>query len=140
MKARVSQLEGELNDAVTRRKTAAEERDSYKSKYEQEVSGRQQAERKVRHGQAVAEVVRGVPLAHRQAATDALFRLHAEGTVDLAAEDRTATVESAQKKLKESYPQYFEEPTQAPRMPGVGTGTVPTAKLGVVNGSGERLL
>lgn len=134
LRARVSELEGLLNDTVSRKQKA-------KTEAEQATARANAAEGALRQRASVDAIAEAVPEAHRQAAIDALYRFQAEGEVDLSGEDRKAVVENAIAKLKEKRASYFEAPKSAlPRMPGVNTGGVTKETVGMTNSSGERIL
>jgi hypothetical protein len=140
LEARNTELKGLLDDTVGRRKSAVDELGTVRGELEQERSGRLKAEGDLRMRASVDAVSQAVPTAYRQQAIDALYRLQAEGHVDLRGEDRDATVKAATEALRKSYASYFEEPTRAPRIPGVNTNGVSTQRLGTHNAQGERML
>lgn len=133
MKARITELEGLLTDSVTRRKAATTELEQIKARASK-------AEGDLRMRASVDTVAQAIPLAHRQAAIDALHRLQNEGAIDLRGEDREAVLKAANEVLKKSYASYFEEPTRAPNIPGVNPNGVNVQKMGVFNDKGERVL
>lgn len=140
LEARESELKQLLDDAIGQRKTVAEKLSAAQAELEQERSGRTKAEGAIRTRASVDAIVGQVPSAHRTAATDALFRMHAEGVIDLSGEDREAVVKTAIEKLKAERASYFEAASTVPRIPGVNTGGVVAQKVGVTDPKGNRLI
>lgn len=140
LRARETELKRLLDDAISQRKTVAEKLTAAQAELEQERSGRAKAEGAIRTRASVDAIVGQIPEANRTAATDALFRMQAEGAIDLSGEDREAVVKTALEKLKAERASYFEAPSTTPRIPGVNTGGVVVQKVGVTDAKGQRLI
>jgi hypothetical protein len=133
LKARNAELEGLLTDAIDRRQKTT-------TKLEQAEARAKQAEGKERQRAAEAAIAAQIPEANRTAAIDALYRLQADGKVDLSGEDREAVVKTAIEKLKAERASYFEAPSTVPRIPGVNSGGVTVQQVGVTDAKGNRLI
>lgn len=111
--------QGRSQASSMEQRLAALEADNAKLKADAEAKDKalQETQRKERSQKAIAATAAKVPEAHREAATDALIRLSAEGELDFSAEDSAPVVEKALKLLQERRPKLFEKETTIPVHP-----------------------
>ena len=132
-------LRRELNDAVGRRKTASTKAETSESELKAEQASHEQTRRELRTKEVVEAILADIPAAHHKHAKDTILAMGSRGT-DLGAEDTGATAKSVAEALKKGYPEYYEESSGMPRIPGSSNGVRRQSVGGVTNAEGERIL